>query len=119
MVVPARWAPMPCNWHRVPVPTSLPRQAATMKRTSTPSEPAGLSIIERQFEKVLREKSHVVFAFIGADTHNPLKNVRGTHSDQAQCSIIAFALRAHDHALWAQIEAVVQQRSTGPATHLD
>jgi NADPH:quinone reductase-like Zn-dependent oxidoreductase len=43
---------------------------------------------EAQFEKVLREKVDVV-----------------------------FSLRAHDHALWAQIKAVVQQRSTGPATH--
>ena len=74
---------------------------------------------EAQFEKVLREKVDVVFDLIGGDTQKPLTNVRGTHSDQAQCSIIAFSLRAHDHALWAQIEAVVQQRSTGPATHLD
>jgi NADPH:quinone reductase-like Zn-dependent oxidoreductase len=74
---------------------------------------------EAQFEKVLREKVDVVFDLIGGDTQKPLTNVRGTHSDQALCSIIAFSLRAHDHALWAQIEAVVQQRSTGPATHLD
>jgi NADPH:quinone reductase-like Zn-dependent oxidoreductase len=38
---PALWAPMRCNWHRMPVPPSLPRHAATMRRTSTPSEPAG------------------------------------------------------------------------------
>src|SRR5258708_5786144 len=34
--------------YRMPAPPSLPRQAATMRRTSTPSEPAGLSIIERR-----------------------------------------------------------------------
>src|SRR6478752_1112175 len=69
MVAPALWAPMRCNWHRMPVPPSLPRQAATMRRTSTPSEPAGLSIIERRsFEKVLREKVDVVFDLIGGDT---------------------------------------------------
>src|SRR5216683_2274988 len=69
MVVPALWAPMRCNWHRMPAPRSLPRQAATMKRTSTPSEPAGLSIYrEAQFEEVLREKVDVVFDLVGGDT---------------------------------------------------
>ena len=29
------------NSHRMPGPPSLPRQAATMRRTSTPSAPAG------------------------------------------------------------------------------
>jgi NADPH:quinone reductase-like Zn-dependent oxidoreductase len=38
------------------VPPSLPRQAATMKRTSTPSEPAGLSIIERRSSRRFCER---------------------------------------------------------------
>jgi Zinc-binding dehydrogenase/Protein of unknown function (DUF2934) len=69
MVAPAPWAPMRCNWHRMPVPPSLPRQAATMRRTSTPSEPAGLSTIERRSSRgFLREKVDVVFDLIGGDT---------------------------------------------------
>jgi hypothetical protein len=67
MVAPALWAPMRCNWHRMLAPPSLPRQAATMRRTSTPSEPAGLSIIEK-FEKVLREKVDVVFDLVGGES---------------------------------------------------
>jgi hypothetical protein len=47
-----------------------------MRRTSRPSEPAGLSIIERRSsrrfcersEKVLREKVDVVFDLVGGDT---------------------------------------------------
>jgi len=35
---------------------ALPRQAATMKRTSTPSEPAGLSIIERRSSRRFCER---------------------------------------------------------------
>jgi len=56
MVVAALWAPMRCNWHRTPVPPSLPRQAATMRRTSTRSEPAGLSIIERRSSRRFCER---------------------------------------------------------------
>src|SRR5258708_4030545 len=41
-------APMRCDWHRMPAPPSLPQQAATMRPSSTPSAPAGLSIIERR-----------------------------------------------------------------------
>ena len=60
---------MRCNWHRMPVPPSLLRQAATMRRTSTPSELARLSIYrEAEFEKVLREKVDVVFDLVGGDT---------------------------------------------------
>src|SRR5438094_5629638 len=61
MVAPALWAPMRCNWHRTLAPPSLSRQAVTMRRTSSPSEPAGLSTI-------LREKVDVVFDLIGGDT---------------------------------------------------
>src|SRR5882672_9945848 len=68
MVVPAPWAPMRCNWHRMPVPPSLPRQAAAMRRTSTPSEPAGSSIIERRSSRTLSEKVDVVFDLIGGET---------------------------------------------------
>jgi NADPH:quinone reductase-like Zn-dependent oxidoreductase len=39
-----------------------------MRRTSTPSEPAGLSSREAQFEKVLREQVDVVFDLMGGDT---------------------------------------------------
>jgi len=38
---PALWVPMRCNWHRMPAPPSLPRQAATTRCTSRRSEPAG------------------------------------------------------------------------------
>src|SRR5262249_28171223 len=69
MVVPALWGPMRCNWHRMPVPPSLPPQAATIKRTSTPSEPARvIDYREAQFEKALREKVDVVFDLVGGDT---------------------------------------------------
>jgi NADPH:quinone reductase-like Zn-dependent oxidoreductase len=47
---------MRCNWHRMLVPPSLRPQAATMRRTSTPSEPAGLSIIERRSSRRFCEK---------------------------------------------------------------
>src|SRR5439155_3488959 len=61
MVAPALWAPMRCNWHRTLAPPSLSRQAVTMRRTSSPSERAGLSTI-------LREKVDMVFDLIGGDT---------------------------------------------------
>src|SRR5207248_3439198 len=61
MVAPALWAPMRCNWHRTLAPPSLSRQAVTMRRTSSPSEPAGLSTI-------LREKVDMVFDLVGGDT---------------------------------------------------
>ncbi len=47
---------MRCNWHRMPVPSSLPRQAATMRRTSTPSGPAGSSIIGRSSSRWFCER---------------------------------------------------------------
>jgi len=69
MEVPAQWVPMRCNWHRMPVPPSLSPQAATMRHTSTPSEPTQvINYREAQFEKVLREKVDVVFDLIGGDT---------------------------------------------------
>ena len=74
MAVLARWALMRCNWHRMPVPPSLPRQAVTMRRTSTPSEPASqpagrvIDYRKERFEKVLREKVDVVLDLIGGDT---------------------------------------------------
>jgi NADPH:quinone reductase-like Zn-dependent oxidoreductase len=39
---------MLCNWHRMLGPPSSLRQAATMRRTSTPSAPVGFLIIERR-----------------------------------------------------------------------
>src|SRR5213593_4318764 len=68
MVVPALWGPMRCNWQRMPVPPLLPRQAATMKRTSTRIGAGGvIDYREAQFEKVLREKVDVVFDLVGGD----------------------------------------------------
>ena len=60
--VPALWAPLRCNWHRMPVPPSLPRQAATMRRTSAPSEPAGLSTIERRSSRKFCERRSMWFS---------------------------------------------------------
>jgi NADPH:quinone reductase-like Zn-dependent oxidoreductase len=44
------------HWYRMPAPPLLPLRAATMRRTSTPSEPAGLSIIERRSLRRFCEK---------------------------------------------------------------
>ena len=69
MVVPALWAPMRCNWHRMPVPPSSPRHAAKMKRTlSSIGASRVIDYREAHFEKALREKVDVVFDLIGGDT---------------------------------------------------
>jgi len=55
----------------MPVPPSLPRQAAAMKAYLNSLGASRASIIERRsFEKVLREKVDVVFDLIGGDTQN-------------------------------------------------
>src|ERR1700675_854397 len=69
MVAPALWARMRCNWHRMPMPPSLPRHAAPARRTSTPSEPAGLSIIERRSSRRFCERRSMwSFDLVGGDT---------------------------------------------------
>ena len=68
MVVPALWALMRCNWHRMPVPPFI--------ATASGDDEAYLNSIgasrvidyrEAQFEKVLREKVDMVFNLIRGD----------------------------------------------------
>src|SRR5713101_1622628 len=61
--------PMRCNWHRMPVPPSLPQQAATMRRTSTPSGPAGFSIIERRSSRRFCERRSMWFSIWSVARH--------------------------------------------------
>src|SRR6266852_5672414 len=50
-------------------PPSLPRQAATMRRTSTPSGPAGFSIIERRSSRRFCERRSMWFSTWSVATH--------------------------------------------------
>src|SRR6266567_42737 len=68
MAVPAPWAATRCNWPRMPVPPSLRRRAPRMRRTSSPSEPARLSIIERRSSRKSCERKSMVFDLIGGET---------------------------------------------------